>query len=135
MSLWLLSKVPMVKINSQFGFHKSGLCVVVKPPRKRLTLIGMASPKKMGAFCISVPHMRKHFTSAVRLWREKMKHSTILSDSPISCDTFFPLITSSFWLLEKLDVQGKDIDYLEATFLIPPTQFYVLVLGLSLWNT
>lgn len=64
-----------------------------------------------------------------------MKHFTLLSDSPISCDTFFSLITSSFWLLEKLDVQGKDIDYLEATFRIPPIYVCVLVLDLSLWNT
>lgn len=100
MSLGLLSKGPMVKINSQCRFHESGLCAVVKPPRKRLTLTDMATPedngKKMGAFHISVPHMRKHFTSAVRLWREKMKHSTLLSDSPINCNTFFPQITSSF---------------------------------------
>lgn len=44
MSLRLLSKAPMVKINSQCGFPKSSLSAVVKPPR-RLTLTSMASPE------------------------------------------------------------------------------------------
>lgn len=56
MSLGLLSKGPMVKINSQCRFHESGLCAVVKPPRKRLTLTGMATPEDNGKENGSISH-------------------------------------------------------------------------------
>lgn len=76
--------------------------------------------KKMGAFHISVPHMRKHFTSAVRLWREKMKHSTLLSDSPINCDTF-PELQVHFDYWRNWMSKGKTLITWKLPFLSYPS--------------